>query len=192
MGAEAARVLEFPDYPDFDDFYDNYASAYYGSAAPARAPDVWPDAEPEIEESPREEALPRERAKPAVAHSAPAVSLFAVFGTLFVGVLLVFVIMAQISLSGITSDTVRLNSQLSALEEQERRLEIEFESVIDMKEVERYSRDTLGMSKPDADQIAVVRSVQLDSAEILDAGDETVNSGGLGSFIKSLINGIRK
>ena len=179
MAAEAARV------------YNNANSAYYGSAIPAEAPYVRPAVEPDGIPAPRERTRPEEKTKAAAAQSGPAISLFAVFGTIFVGILMFFVVLAQINYNEIASETARLNSQFDALIEQERILEIDFENVIDIKEVERYAKDTLGMSKPDADQTAAVRGIALDSAEIIDTGEEDVPSGNLSSFLSSLLNYFR-
>ena len=175
MAAEAARVLEYA------------GSDYYGSAAPAQAPYVGPMARPEDTPATWEQTRQRERAKEADAQSVPTVSMFAVFGTVFAGFLMVFVVLAQISYTEIASETVRLNAQLSELTEQERRLEIEFERAIDMKYVERYARDALGMSRPDADQIAVIRSIPVDSAEIISSGEDDGALSGFGMFISSLL-----
>ena len=179
MSAEAAGI------------YGYRGSSYYGSAAPARAPDVWPESEPEEIPAPRERARSEERAKTAVAQRAPAVSLFAVFGTLFVGVLMVLVVLAQISYNEIASETARLNSQYDSLIEQERMLKIEFENVIDIKEVERYAKDTLGMSKPDTDQVAAIKGIAFDSAEIIDSSGDYAAKGDFVSFISSLIEYFR-
>ena len=188
MGAEAARVLD----------YD--IGAYYGSAAPARVP-YWKREEP-IEAEPaqqeqenenirtRENTHARQRASQVAEQKTMGVSVFAVFGAVLVGVLLVFVVLAQISYAEISAETVRLNAQLEELTEQERRLEIMFESAIDMKEVERYARDTLGMSKPDADQVAMIQAIRADTVEIIDAGEED-GIGGFTSFISSLLDYFR-
>ena len=175
MAAEAARVLEFP---------DDYL---YGTAAPKGAvyeePLTGPAEIPSVEERIRE----RGRADAKVtAQNFPAVSLFSVFGSLLVGIMLVFIVLAQISFNEIASETARLNTQIGELSEKQRRLEITFESVIDMKEVERYARDELGMSKPEADQIAVVHPVPGDRAEIVsNAGESWFH--GFGAFISQLI-----
>jgi len=172
--AEAARSLEY--YED-----------YYSSAAPAGVEYEVPDTRPFDTPMAEERVRQRQRAKAAAAaQSAPAVSLFAIFGALFVGVLMVFVILAQISYNEIASETARLSKQMDSLREQQRVLEITFESVIDMKEVERYARDELGMSKPEADQISVIYSVPDDKIEIISNDDEN-SLRELGSFISSLL-----
>ena len=188
MGAEAARVL------DYDSF------AYYGSAAPARVP-YWEretpvEAEPAQKEREREYVRTREntrtrqRAAQAAEQKTHGVSAFAVFGAVLVGVLLVFVVLAQISYAEISAETVRLNTQLEELTETERRLGIVFESAIDLKEVERYARDTLGMSKPDADQVAMIQALRVDTAEIINVAEEDGISG-FASFLSSLLDYFR-
>ena len=181
MAAEPARVLEFP---------DDYI---YGSAAPAPEPFAEPAIKPL--ETPMAEELLRQRERErmraaAQARSKSSVSPFAVLGAIAVVVLMVLVVLAQISYNEIASDTSRLYSQMANLTEQQRRLEITFESVIDMKEVERYARDVLGMSKPDPDQLAVIYSIPNDRVEIL-AGDEKDSLREFGSFISSLIDYFR-
>jgi len=175
MAAEAARVL------DFDDRY------YYGSAAPVR--EEYPEPAPSPREIPNveERIRQRERAREAAAAAnMPGVSLFAIFGSVFVAVLMIFVVLAQISYNEAVGDTARLSAQFLELTEQQRRLEITFESVLDMKEIERYARDVLGMSKPESYQLAVVHSTASDKAEILQAAESDALRG-FGSFISSLL-----
>jgi len=172
--AEAARVLD-------------YESRYnYGSAAPAR--EIYPDAAPGPQQAPgvQERIRQRERARAeAAAISAPGISMFALFGSVFVGVLMVFVVLAQISYNEAASETIKLNSQLSMLADQQRTLAIAFESVICMNEVEQYARDVLGMSRPENYQMAVLPSAISDRAEVLSAAN-AVSLRGLGSFLSSL------
>jgi len=172
MGAEPARVLDFP---------DDYL---YGSAAPAGAAGL---AElPEIETAPGERVRTKEKTDAAPQH-ATRVSLFAVFGSLFAGVLMVFVVLAQISYNEIAGETVSLNAQYADLTQQQRRLEITFESVIDMKEIERYARDVLGMSRPETDQVTMTYNASGDRVEVLPGGDDKSPLHDLGSFISSLL-----
>jgi hypothetical protein len=99
---------------------------------------------------------------------------------------MVFVVLAQINYNEAASETVRLNNRLRTLTEQQRRLEIAYESVIDIEEVERYAKDVLGMSKPESDQIAIIHSVPGDRAEVIGGSDESTLSG-LGKFLSSLL-----
>jgi len=176
MGAEPARVLEFP---------DDYI---YGSAVPADVEYAETAARPLENPMLEERIRQRERARAAAAaQSVPAVSLFAVFGALITGILMVFVILAQINYNEIASETVSLNAQHSALLEQQRRLEISFESVIDMKEIELYARDVLGMSRPEPDQVAIIYSVPEDKVEVFDNGGDSGSLREFGSFLSSLL-----
>lgn len=186
MAAEAARVLEYP-----DDYV--YGSALPAREFPARAfPSGERNARPEPvpAEVPYGQELPRQRERAAAAADAQSragVSLFAVLGSVFVSVLMIFAILAQIKYNEVANEAARLNDQLLLLEEAERRLEITFESVVDMKEVERYARDVLGMSKPEAEQITVIRGAQQDVAVIVDdgAGGQSALRG-LSAFLSSL------
>ena len=178
MAAEPARVLDY-----------GY-SGYYGSAAPAVEPYERPAERPLDIPVPSERVRAKERA--AAAQRAPVISAFAIFGTVFAGILFLFVLLAQISFNEIANETAKLNTQLEALQEQERRLTIKFESVVDMKEVERYARDNLGMSKPDSEHIAVIRSAPADSAQIISDDSDVKEAGGFGSFISSLIKHFRR
>ena len=180
MAAEAARAL------DFEGRYN------YGTAAPAREP--FPGYAPQPLDEPflDERRRQRERQKAAeVARSLPHLSLFAMVGSVAVAFIMVFVILAQISYNEAATETVRLGSQLRALEEQQRVLMIEFESVMDMKEVERYARDVLGMSKSESGQFAVIASTAGDRAEVL-SGAETGTLRGFGTFLSSLLDYFRR
>lgn len=179
MAAEAARVL------DFDNEY------YFGAAAPAREVYDEPEARPVEIPIPQERTLQRQRARAAAqAQSVPGVSLFAIFGAILAATLMVFVVLAQINYNETATETVRLNNQLRTLTEQQRRLEIAYESVINMEEVERYARDVLGMSKPETDQITIIQSAPNDRAEVIgESEDNTLN--GLGKFLSSLMEYFR-
>ena len=123
-------------------------------------------------------------------HKAPSVSVFAVVGFFAVALLMIFVMLAQVNLTEVSRETIRLNSQLETLIEQQRILSITFESVINMDEVERYAKDVLGMSVPDAEQYIVIRSIPSDKVEIFDNYSEPENGRlqEIGSFLSFLFN----
>jgi len=121
----------------------------------------------------------------AAEKTAPGISVFAVLGTLFVAVLMVFVVLAQINYNETAAESVRLSIHLKELAEKQRALELSFESAVDIKEVERFARDELGMSRPDAGQIIVISSAPRDTAIVLDAGEDR-GIQGFGNFLKSL------
>jgi len=131
----------------------------------------------------------RARAQEA-AKNAPGISFFAVFGFILISVMLMFVVLAQISYNDTTRENARLNAQLAALTEQHRRLEINFESVFDMSEVERYARDVLGMTRPLQSQAQIVVSAPADRAEVL-APPDSGGIRGFGEFLSSLLGYFR-
>jgi len=178
----SAQVARKPGY------VENYI---YGSAAPMPRYET-PEEERIDKPLPQERTVPKERAA-VNTRSAPSVSLVAVFGSLVVGVLMVFVIIAQISYNEVARETVRLKAQLRELQAQERALEVAFESVVNMKEIERYAKDVLGMSQHDARQGTVIQSTAQDRAEII-ASEESRESAlrGFGSFISSLTEYFRR
>ena len=179
MAAEAARVLEYPE------------EFIYGSAAPAAEIFAQPGPAQAETPAPRERAAAGARAKTA-ADAAHGISVFTFFGALFIAALMTFVVLAHINYNEVTNETVRLRAQLEKLTEQESKLKIAYESVIDMKEVERYAKDVLGMSTPDTDQVSVVQTVSGDRAEIIDNGSEANALRGFASFISSLLDNFRK
>lgn len=180
MGAEPARVL---------DYYDDYM---FGAAAPARE---FPERPAPLPEEAAEQAAPRQRTRAeaaAAARTAPVLSMFSILGAFVVCSLMLFAVLAQVNYNEVTSETVRLRAQLDRLVEQERRLEVAFESVVDMKEVELYARDVLGMSRPEGEQVAVIRSNLQDRAEIMGGGEDEGALKGFGAFLQSLMGYIKK
>jgi len=117
--------------------------------------------------------------------TSPSISVFAILGTLFVAVLMVFVVLAQINFNETAAEAVRLNMHRAELEERYRVLELAFESAVDIKEVERFARDELGMSRPDSEVIIIISSTPRDSAMVINSG-ESKGIQGFASFIKSL------
>lgn len=115
----------------------------------------------------------------------PGVSVFAIFGTIVISVLMVFVVLAQISYNETASESVRLSAQLAELTERHKALEFAFESSIDIKEIERVAQDELGMSRPDTSQIISITALPRDSATVIvEDEDDTVR--GFAEFIRSL------
>jgi len=183
MGAEAARVL------DYDEYYGKYN---HGSAAPELDLDAetkpMPARVPGVQEQIRRKESERAAAR---MRKAPAVSFPAAVGALIITVLFIFVMLAQIQYNEAASETVRLNNYIFSLMEQRRTLEIAFESIIDMKEVERFARDELGMSRPEKERIFVVRDKHSDRAEVF-AGAEGTASQSFGEFLSSLTRYIKR
>jgi len=127
----------------------------------------------------------------AAEKTAPGISVFAILGTSFVAVLMVFVVLAQINFNETAAESVRLNMLISELSARHRALELSFESAVDIKEVERYARDELGMSRPDASQVIIINSTPRDTAMVINNGEER-GLQGFGSFLRSLTDYFRK
>jgi len=123
--------------------------------------------------------------------TAPGISVFAVLGTLFVAVLMVFVVLAQINFNETAGEAARLSVHLSDLTEKHRALELMFESALDMKEVERFARDELGMSRPDTGQILIINITPRDNAMVV-SSNEARGVQGFGLFLRSLTDYFRK
>jgi cell division protein FtsL len=202
--AAAASAIKSPNAYNFGTAAPAYEPVFAKAFRPAYEPDVEPTYEPGVNPAPAYEpgAAPvrapktRKRAQTRqerlrAQRRAPSVSLFSMVGSVATAVLMIFVILAQISYNEVTTETVRLNNRLRELNEEERRLRITFESVVDMKAVEQYARDVLGMSKPEADQISVVKSSPKDRAEIVESNEEGQLKG-IGRFLSSLLDYFRR
>jgi len=162
-------------------------------AATAGAADTVTDAETRRIEAPPAERPPfKERlrvlgdVRAAVAvKRVPGISFFAAVGTLIVSFLMVLVVLAQINYNEAASESAGTNAQLRELAEKHRMLELEFERSIDIKEVERFAKDELGMSRPDAAQVILISAEPRDSATAINTEEEH-GAQGFGEFVKSL------
>jgi len=126
----------------------------------------------------------RAKAQSNAKPKAQSVSILAVAGALVVAVLMIFVVLAQIYYNDAVRETVRLNEQLTELSERQRSLELAFVSAIDIREVERFARDELGMSRPDAGDVIFLNSTVRDSAVVVEQAEESTAE----SFISFLIS----
>jgi len=165
----------------------------YGSAAPTLQSLVDAETRKMPVLKPKESAKPTdkktgrlEKIKAAAnAKTVPGISVFAVLGTLFVSVLMVFSVLAQINFNEAAGENVRLRAHISELAAKQKTLELAFESVIDIKEIERFSRDELGMARPDTGQIVAISTTPRDTAVIIPVTEER-SVLGFGIFLRSL------
>ena len=125
------------------------------------------------------------------AKTAPGISVFAVLGTVFVAILMVFVVLAQINFNETAAESVRLNVLINDLSSRHRELELSFESAVDIKEVERFTRDELGMSRPDSNHVILINSSPRDTAIIMSSTEER-SIQGFGYFLRSLTEYFRR
>ena len=147
-------------------------------------------AQPKVHTKPN--AQTKSKIVPALeAKTAPGISVFAVLGTVFVAILMVFVVLAQINFNETAAESVRLNVLITELSARHRELELSFESAVDIKEVERFARDELGMSRPDANQVIIINSSPRDTAMIMSSGEER-GIQGFGNFLRSLTEYFRR
>jgi len=154
-----------------------YENTVYGSLAyDLAAEEFFPEgsyaeqeviSRPETEENAQVQALPRVR---------QSVAPTALVGFACAAVMLVFSLMAQVQLTAVSNETVRLQSQLSELQVEQVRLLISYESAFNLTEIEEYAIEKLGMQKPRNDQVFYVEGAASDKAVIL---QETDNGNGL-------------
>lgn len=131
---------------------DIYAAPYQDGSA-VRKPQQLP------EERPVKQPVRKVRAKVAI-------SPFAAVGAVVAVMLLTLVVLAQIRLFELKSEESRLTTQLQDLKQQVGVLRSEFESKIDLREIESEAK-ALGMRKPTSSQTVYLSIDGADSAEVL-------------------------
>ena len=144
--------------------YDYASGSVYGNVAY------------DLDRLPREEEKPQERVKVKVrtyreTHSAQGVSMFAVVGFALFAVMMVFVLLAKVQLTQITNETVKMESQIRQLKDDEARLKIDYESKFNLTEIENYAVKTLGMVRTSGESVTMLESANVDRAEVLAEND---------------------
>lgn len=147
---------------------------------PERSPEKKPERQPAVKPVPKTARR---------VQKAYGVSLFAVTGFIVAAVMMVFVLLAHVRYNEIASETVRLQTKLGELVEQERKLMIDYEKAFDVNAVEQYATTVLGMSKPDESQVSIVRSTAYDKAVVVSPEkEETTVSESMVTFLASLVS----
>lgn len=118
-----------------------------------------------VREKTRDEAFADERRQ--------GVSPMAVVGSLAVVVLLVMMLLAQIQLVNVSNAAAALEGQISELKTEQSRLTAEYETVFNLKSVEEYAVDVLGMQEPDESQISYLTNVSPDDKAVIIPKDST-------------------
>lgn len=130
-------------------------------------------------------------AKPAHKKSRRAyymLSLTAAAGFAVVAVMMVFVLLAHVRYAAVTNDTVKLQTQLAQLTEQERKLKIAYGNAFEGNKVEQYATHQLGMSKPSETQVGTITSSIQDKAVVADTNrDDGKHSENMFTFLASLV-----
>ena len=106
------------------------------------------------------------RARTAL-HTRQSIAPLSLIGMLAAAFLLVVAILAQAQIVGISSRSVELQKELAALEEQQAKLQIAYESAFNMAEIEDYAIHSLGMQKPHADQVFYIDTSSPDKAVVI-------------------------
>ena len=151
----------------------------FGSAAPRL--DV---PAPEVQERPKEKVSIRTNTKAAPKQG---ISLFAVAGWACAIVLAVSLLMSYIELNIIANESYELKETLEALQVEETKLKIEYESTFRLDEVEEYATNMLGMVRADRDQIKYLSNNSVDKAVVV--ANNNVETG-FSAMMKSLFTTI--
>ncbi len=143
--------------------YGNYTYTY-GSTAPAYP---IPERRPEQEPAPQQEERVHVEA-PALPQSRVRLSPGSVLGILLILGAAVAVLCSYMRLTALSVQTAGLYTELKALQEEDKRLTIEYESTFNMSEVETYAKTYIGMVPASTDQTTIIRSTEGDQAQILE------------------------
>ncbi len=101
------------------------------------------------------------------------VSPLSVAGVVVVVVLLTMMLLAQIQLTGISSEAAELEDQIAALELEHDKLTASYETIFNLKRVEDYAVNVLGMQKPSEDQIYYLTGVAAADKAVVVTKDST-------------------
>ena len=129
------------------------------------------------------EPAPRPKRK-AAARGRQALSPGAILGGAAAAVLTVFMLMAYIQLTAVSDEVVKLQRRVNTLREEETRLIITYESVVNLTEIEDYAINVLGMQQPRGDQVYYLSGAVPDTAVIVKSGRD----GDKGYFAALLAN----
>ncbi|MDR3278268.1 MAG: hypothetical protein LBT12_05785 [Oscillospiraceae bacterium] len=149
-----------------------------------------------VREAPAVVAAPAARIRTA-ARPRYGISLFAITGFVFIAFLMGLIMLSYAELNSVNVDItgtpgtkyrskiVGLRDKLAAVNEQEKRLMIEYERVFDIDEIETYAIAELGMVKPTEDGITTIDATPADKAVIL--GSPNAEQGGFTAFFSSIL-----
>ena len=149
-----------------------YREQYSTAPTPTARPDT------------RTQTRVRTRAR-TVARTRQSIAPTSILGVMVAAFLFVTAIMAQATLVGLSSESVKLENELTALEEQQAKLRIAYESAFNMSDIEDYAVRSLGMQRPRADQIYYIDTAAPDKAVVV-AGTQ---NGGLVDRVSDFISG---
>ncbi len=111
-----------------------------------------------------------------------SIPIASVTGLLTAAVMLVFVILSYVQITEINAAKSTLRTQLSALETEAEQLRVEYAMTFNLKEIEDYAVNTLGMVRMTENGAMAVPSVRTDTGVLL-SGGEREESGALSGLI---------
>lgn len=120
----------------------------------------------------KEDVRTESRAETA-AHDRQGISLLSLMGVAAVIVLLTMMLLAQIRLTDISSHAAELETRIAQLELEKDKLTVEYETIFNLKSVEEYAVNTLGMQQPEDDQIFYLTGVTSADRAVVITRDET-------------------
>lgn len=140
---------------------------------------------------PRPKVRPKERtmARPRVqVREAGAVAPFSVVGFLCVGVLAVLLLMSYVRLTVLHDEGVQLKSELSVLQEEEAKLQTQYEMAYDLRAIEEMLTADGTMVKPSNSQTVVLDLSEPDNVVVYDQQEQ---SAGIMETIGGILDGLR-
>ena len=96
-----------------------------------------------------------------------SVSAYLIVGLVVLGILVVLILMANIHLTALSSQTAVLEKQISQLKEDESELLVQYENAFNLTEVEKYATKELGMVKLSQNQTTTIYVTTSDKAVVL-------------------------
>jgi len=103
----------------------------------------------------------------ARAKAAQSVSLLSVAGFAVAAALFVFVLLSYVKLTEISTEVSKLNSVIAELDNEQKKLDVEYELAFNKNEIEDYAVHVLGMSKMTEADTTVYSLQREDQAEVL-------------------------
>lgn len=88
-----------------------------------------------------------------------SISPLTLIGSVCVIVILIMTLLAQIQMVNVSSSAAELEEQITQLNAEHDRLKAEYEAAFNLKSVEEYATNVLGMQEPAEDQIYYLTSV---------------------------------
>ncbi len=114
-------------------------------------------------------------------------SVVSMLGAVAAVILLTMMLLAQIRLTDISDTAAKLEDQISALELERDKLTVEYETIFNLKDVEEYAVDVLGMQEPDGQQIYYLTGVaSADKAVVITKDDTDMFSLGVADLLSSV------